>query len=256
MGYVDVNRPRFLQLCYRASVEPHERREIGTLREKTLHRVLKDYFTEPDLQRETPVGTYVADIAGEGRIIEIQTSSLFPMKEKLEAFLPLAEVTIVYPVAERKWISWIHPTTGHISEKKRSPVTGRPTDVLAELVYIRRFLRHPHLAIRTVQLEIEEYRLLSPSGGRPRRYDPVRYERIPVDLFSAYDFSSPADYAAWLPFPPGAEVTTAEVISALRFRGGSMGRSAALGVLCDMGVLEKLPRTGRSNRYRVRQPEG
>ncbi len=251
MGYIDVNRPRFLRLCYSASVEPHDRYNIGTLREKTLHRVLKDYFTGPGMRQETPVGDYIADIAGEGRIIEIQTSALSPMKEKLEAFLPLAEVTIVFPIAERKWISWIHPATGRISEKKRSPVTGRPTDVLAEMIYIRRYLNHPHLTIRTVQVETEEYRLLSPTGGRPRRRAQVQYERMPVDLFSAYDFSSPADYAAWLPFAPAAEVTAAEVLRALHFRGGSMGRSAVIGVLCEVGVLEKLGRRGRSFLYRV-----
>ncbi len=251
MGYTDISRPRFIACCRSAVSHTHERYNIGTLREKTLHRVLKDYFTGPGMEQEVPVEGYIADIAGNGRIIEIQTSALAPLRDKLEAFLPLAEVTVVYPIAERKWISWIHPVTGDISEKKRSPAAGRATDIFGELVYLRRYLTHPHLTICTVLLETEEYRLLRPTGERPGRGETARYERIPVDLLGAYAFSSPADYTALLPFPPGVEFTAKELFSAIRFRGGSRRKSGALAALTAAGALEKTERRGRTWMYRI-----
>ena len=46
---------------------------IGTLSEKTLHSVLKNYFEPFSENHEIKIGNYVADIVGENGIIEIQT---------------------------------------------------------------------------------------------------------------------------------------------------------------------------------------
>lgn len=62
---------------------------IGTLSEKTVHAILKNYY-EPDEDRhEIPIQNYVADIYAEGEIIEIQTRQFDKMRGKLGAFLPL-----------------------------------------------------------------------------------------------------------------------------------------------------------------------
>ncbi len=251
MGYIDVKRARFLACCHSAVTHTHERYNIGTLREKTLHLVLKNYFTETGMDQEVPMEGYIADIAGNGRVLEIQTSAFAPLRDKLEAFLPLADVTVVYPIAERKWISWIHPVTGDISEKKRSPATGRATDIFGELVYLRRYLTHPRLKICAVLLETEEYRLLRPTGERPRRGEIARYERIPIDILGAYEFASPSDYTALIPFPPGVEFTANELFGAIRFRGGSRRRSGALTALTAAGAIERTQRRGRAWLYRV-----
>jgi len=41
MGSRDINRARFLNLAYSASLESHARFNIGTYKEKKLHLVLK-----------------------------------------------------------------------------------------------------------------------------------------------------------------------------------------------------------------------
>ncbi len=44
---------------------------IGTLGEKTLHSVLKNYFEPDESRHEVKIANYVADIAAENSIIEI-----------------------------------------------------------------------------------------------------------------------------------------------------------------------------------------
>ena len=71
-----------------------ERIGIGTLSEKTLHIILKNYY-EPDIDKqEIPIEGYVADIFTGSEIVEIQTGQFNRMREKLKAFLPL------YPVPQ------------------------------------------------------------------------------------------------------------------------------------------------------------
>lgn len=100
---------------------------IGTLSEKTVHAILKNYY-EPDEDRhEIPIQNYVADIYAEGEIIEIQTRQFDKMRGKLGAFLPLYPVTIVYPIPHEKWIIWIDEESGTLSKRRKSPSREIPT---------------------------------------------------------------------------------------------------------------------------------
>ena len=75
----------------------------------------------------------MADIVGENGIIEIQTRGFDRLRKKLSAFLEVCDVTVVYPVAEIKWLCWIDPDTGAISSRRKSPRRGKPQDAFNEL---------------------------------------------------------------------------------------------------------------------------
>ena len=61
---------------------------IGTLSEKSIHRILKKFY-EPDSDYyETALDGYVADIYKEGMVYEIQTANFKKMRDKLSVFLP------------------------------------------------------------------------------------------------------------------------------------------------------------------------
>lgn len=97
-----MDRNRFQQACMQARESLHGQNGIGTLGEKTLHAALKAYY-EPDAEsHEIKIGRYIADIVGENGIIEIQTRSFDKLRKKLEAFLSVAHVSVVYPVAAVK----------------------------------------------------------------------------------------------------------------------------------------------------------
>ncbi len=249
MPYIDVNRPRFLRLVYEAGSTEHTRANIGTYKEKTLHRVLKDYF-EPDRTRqEVPIDRFVADIYSPNGIVEIQTSGLAAMRDKLEAFLPLGPVTLVYPIAVKKWIYWIDPESGEIGEKHRSPKIGKIADAVPEMVYILPYLLHENLTIRVVLLEIDEYRWLNGRRSLTKKRGSTRYERIPVDLFGMYDFALADDYLAQLPALPEGEFTAKDLTVPLKLRGRRA--SAFVRVLTETGVIIRCGKRGNAYLYRL-----
>ena len=68
-----------------------QRLGIGTLSEKTVHAILKNYYEPDEDRQEIPIEKYVADIYANGEIIEIQTRQFNKMRNKLTAFLPRSE---------------------------------------------------------------------------------------------------------------------------------------------------------------------
>ena len=106
---------RFTAAKERIIGKNRERNGIGTLSEKTVHAVLKNYYAPDETQHEIPVEGCVADIFNGKEIIEIQTRSFDRMRPKLERFLPLYPVTIVYPIPYCKHVFWIDEETGEIS---------------------------------------------------------------------------------------------------------------------------------------------
>ena len=109
-----------------------QRLGIGTLAEKSLHAILKNYYEPNEDRQEIPIENYVADIFADGEIIEIQTRQFDKMRGKLAAFLPLYPVTIVYPIPHEKWLIWIDEESGSLSKKRKSPRKGNPYLVFPE----------------------------------------------------------------------------------------------------------------------------
>lgn len=68
---------------------------IGTLGEKTLHRVLKAYFQPDPSKCEVRVGPYVADALTGSGIVEIQTRSFYKLRPKLRQHRTIAEASAV-----------------------------------------------------------------------------------------------------------------------------------------------------------------
>ena len=101
-----------------------QRLGIGTLSEKTVHAIFKDYYEPDEDHQEIPIENYVADIYRDGEIIEIQTRQFNRMRGKLQTFLPLYPVTIVYPIPYEKWLIWIDEDSGELSKKRKSPKKG------------------------------------------------------------------------------------------------------------------------------------
>lgn len=249
MAGISFNRSRFLQVCRDICIDGHPRFNIGTYKEKKLHLILKNYFEPLTSCQEIPHCGYVADIRNGDGIMEIQTSGFASMNGKLEAFLPDSEVTVVYPVAQRKWVTWIDPESGEIQPRHRSPKKGAPTDVLPEMVFIREHLENPNLTIRCVLLEIEEYRMLDGKRSRSRKRGSTRYERIPLDMYGVYDFRCREDYVRVLPFEPGSRITSADLSKQCGFRGRRL--SAAIRVLEMVGAITRDGKQGRAYLYRI-----
>ena len=175
-----------------------ERRQIGTLSEKTVHAVIKNYYEPDEDKQEIPIEGMFADIFTGTEIMEIQTRNFDKLREKLNRFLPLFPVTIVLPLPSVKWLIWIDETTGEITEKRKSPKKGSAYDAFKELYRIKPYLKETNLTIRLLFLELEEYRLLD-GWSKDKKRGSHRYDRIPQKITDEMIFSCKEDYMQLVP---------------------------------------------------------
>jgi len=223
-----------------------QRLGIGTLGEKTVHAVLKNYY-EPDKERqEIPIGSYVADIYANNEIIEIQTGQFNRIRDKLEAFLPLYKVTIVYPIPKEKWLIWVDHESGELTRKRKSPKRGNPYMAFGELYKIKTFIRNPNLRFKLVFVDIEEYRLLN-GWSRDRKKGSTRYDRIPVRLVEEVDIERLEDYMQFIPYMTRKAFTVKDFAKAAHI--SSRLAQTAVHILHYVDVLQRVGKEGRSFLY-------
>lgn len=219
---------------------------IGTLGEKTVHSILKSYFSPDCTYHEVKVGGFVADICSEHGIIEIQTRNFDKLRRKLKAFLALAPVTIVYPIPRTKWIRWVNPQTGEISPPRRSPRIGKPYYIFPELYKIKDFLVNPNLKLHIVLINLEEYRFLD-GWSQDKKKGSSRCDRIPLELVDEVIISTVSDYQFLIPDTLGEEFTSKDykIASGLSL---SMAQTA-LNILHYVGVVDRVGKKGNSYLY-------
>lgn len=225
-----------------------QRLGIGTLSEKTVHAILKNYYEPDEDKQEIPIETFVADIYSDGEIIEIQTRQFNRMREKLKAFLPLYPVTIVYPIPREKWLIWIDEESGELSKKRKSPAKGNPYVAFPELYKIKMFLRDPNLRLKLVLLDMEEYRLLN-GWSRDKKKGSSRYDRIPTELVEEVDITCLRDYMQFIPYELEEDFTTKDFAKAARIPTALS--QTVLNILYHVGVVERSGKQGNSYLYRV-----
>lgn len=226
-----------------------QRLGIGTLSEKTVHAILKNYYEPDEDYQEIPVENYVADIYKDEQIIEIQTRQFNKLRGKLNTFLPLYPVTIVYPIPREKWLIWIDEESGELSQKRKSPLKGTPYHAFKELYKIKMYLKNPNLRIRLVLMDMEEYRLLN-GWSRDKKKGSSRYDRIPTQIVEEVEITCPLDYMQFIPYELSDEFTSKD-----------FGKSAhipvslaqvVLNILFYMEIVERIGKHGNGYIYRVR----
>ncbi len=242
-----MDKKRFEEIRDAAVSSGREGRSIGTYKEKTLHAILKDYYAPDKSMQEISVDGYVADIYTGQEIIEIQTANFNKMRAKLNCFLPNYPVTVVYPIARIKYLSWIDEATGECSKPRKSPVKGSVYRAFVELYKIKSILSQENLCLCFPLLEVEEYRLLN-GWSQDKKKGPCRYDRIPRALLDEIRLEKPEDYLRLIP------ENLPEPFTALEF-GKAVGEKKqiagiVLHVLNYLNVLERCENRGRFYTYR------
>lgn len=227
-----------------------QRLGVGTLSEKTVHAILKNYYEPDEGHQEIPIEKYIADIYAHGEIIEIQTRQFDKMRNKLSAFLPLYPVTIVYPVPREKWIIWIDEESGELSKKRKSPAKGNPYLVFPELYKIKMFLKDPHLRIRIAMLDMEEYKLLN-GWSRDRKKGASRYDRIPTQLVQEYEIQRPEDFLQFVPLELENGFTSREFAAAAHIPLSLA--QIVLNILHYMGTVIRTGKKGQHYLYEIEE---
>lgn len=226
----------------------HNDNGIGTLSEKTVHAIMKNYF-EPDKDKqEVALEGYVADIYNENGVIEIQTRNFNKLREKLAVFLNLYPVTLVYPMPCNKWLMWIDQETGEISKKRKSPKKWNPYDAFYELYKIRPFLTNPNLHIRLELMDMEEYRMLN-GWSYDKKRGSTRHDRIPVAIRQEAIIDQVEDYVQFVPYELSGQFTSKEFAKAAGIHIDTARQ--VLQILNDVKAVKRVGKQSRSYLYEV-----
>lgn len=170
---------------------------IGTMREKSLHLMLKYYFAPDSSTHEKPIGKYTADALTADGVIEIQTRGLARLKPKLDAFLPDYSVTVVYPIAANTMLCRVDEN-GELLSVRKSPKHETLYTAMDEIYSLRDYLMRENFHLRVVSLDIHAY-ILDGAKKRERRLD-----REPTALNCIWTLDTPEDFRACLPELPAA----------------------------------------------------
>lgn len=220
---------------------------IGTLSEKTLHKILKKYYEPREEMQEISFMGYVCDVKNEEGIIEIQTGSFAPLYKKLKKLLSYSKVTLVHPIIAEKNLIWIDKETGEMTEPKRSPKKGRFSDVLPELYRLSDLLFSEGLTVRLLLITADEYKYLD-GYGKDRKKRATKVERIPKRLLEEKDIKGLDDLKDLLPALP-TPFTSKDFNKATRLKG----RRAffALKLVERLGVAEKCGKDKNAYLYKL-----
>lgn len=241
-----VDQQLFEQVCNRVVLQLQHQNGIGTLGEKTIHAILKHYYVPETCYHEQRLAGFIADAYTGTEIYEIQTRNFNALRRKLDAFLPLCDVTIVYPVAHTKYLRYIDKESGEISAPRKSPKTCGPYAVFPELYRIKSFLQQEHLHIRIALLDVEEYRFLD-GWSRNKKKGASRGDALPLAFFDELILQSPADYVLLLPDDLPEIFTTKDFKRCARVSQALA--VTALNVLHSLGVVCRIGKQGNLYLY-------
>jgi hypothetical protein len=244
-----MDKNLFNSLCQDISISDIQRSTIGTLSEKTLHSIIKNYLSPFSYDQEVKLGNYWADINKEDGIYEIQTRSVWRLSKKLTYFLSFSHVTVVYPICAVKHLVWIDTATGETTKKRKSPKTGSWADSFRELSGIKKFLLNPNLSVMLMLIDMDEYRLLNGWSADGKKGS-ERYERIPISLSDEIILSSPNDYLTLIPAELRSNVFDSHILSKTAHISLSSAQKA-LNMLSYMNCIIPAGKKGRSKLYKT-----
>ena len=219
---------------------------IGTLSEKSLHKMLKLYI-EPNIENhEVAYMGSIVDIKTADGIFEVQTRGYEKLVPKLRRILPTSTVTVVCPLAHEKYMRWLDRETGEMTERRKSPKRENAFDAFRMLFGIRELITHPNLHVRLVYMQVEDFRALD-GWDKTRKRGSNRVERIPTRIIREEVISTTADYLGYLPETLGAEFTAPEFSRAIKRT--SRYTFYVLKLLVATGAVREVGKRGRATLY-------
>ncbi|MDE2836202.1 MAG: hypothetical protein OXL97_01645 [Chloroflexota bacterium] len=220
---------------------------IGELNERSLHRALKERYAVTGSETERVVDGFVTDVVAGGRIVEVQTGSFGPLRNKLLRLLDAHPVTLVHPVARDRYLVRAAEDPALPATRRRSPKHGSVFDVFAALVSIPSLLAHPNLTLEVVMTVEEEVRTPRERRGRWGR-DWSRVDRRLVDVVETHTFESMADLFALVDAHLPETFTTSHIATAMR-SSRDLAQQAAY-CFREGGVIELSGKSGNALVYR------
>lgn len=248
---LQIHPPRqqdFAHCCQEVFSQDFLQTGIGSLGEKSQHAVLKNYYCPNPFCQEINYGGFVADIADEHGITEIQTAGFGRLRKKLGCFLQQAPVRVVYPVPAVKWVVWIDPQTGEIRARNRSPKKNAVLKIFRELYSIVDLLWPENFSLVLPLIECEEYRLQN-GWSRDGKRGSQRDQMVPISLLGEIVIDHPHQLLDLLPEGLSTPFTSAELQKLCKVN--SRQASYMLLVLRKLGLVELTGKQGKTHLYQL-----
>ncbi len=224
--------------------ETGSERGIGTLNEKRIHSVLKNYFSN-DYDQEAKIGSFYADIVTENGIYEIQTGNFGKLNKKLEVMLSVCHVTVVYPYEKRTRVISADDRSGELLREGRFRYNNSLTDFLLELYRIKSFLTNPNLTICIAELDVERVNYISAKTGKRRKRG--AFTKTPLALRREIYLEKPSDYLTLLPEDIPEEFTVKELQKYTKTTDAKL----LLEILLYVGAADKIGKKGNAEIYSI-----
>lgn len=225
-----------------------EKMGIGTLSEKTVHAILKDYYAFSKDDQEVAINGKIVDIYQEGKVIEIQTRAFEKMRSKLSVLLDEYEVTIVHPIPRYRYLCWISEAGNDVISKRKSPKCGTPYSLFIELYKIKSYLGNKNLKFKIVMMDVEEYRLLN-GWSKDKKKGSTRYDRIPLDYVEEFDITCLCDYLQFIPYDICDEFVKDEFAKCAKIDKSLAG--LVLHILYHIGVVDRIGKKANAYIYSI-----
>jgi hypothetical protein len=223
----------------------HIKKTIGTMQESTLHAQLKNWYAQPGDLVEHTIEGYFIDIVRDDLLIEIQTSNFSRMKSKLQKLLENYPLTVVYPIAEQKWILKV-AEEGNIISRRKSPKKGRLEDLFYELVHISNFAKHPNFMLDVLLIHQEDIWCNDGKGSWRRKGYSIIDRRL-KSVEGKVSFSSLKDYLTLIPTELPRPFTNKELAQTLKIPIRLAQKTTYS--LCAMEVLAITEKRGRAHLF-------
>jgi hypothetical protein len=210
---------------------------IGTERESGLHRALKFRYTGLQGETEAPMGGYVADgVSGDGEIIEVQTGSFGPLKEKARELVRQGRVRIIHPIIITKYID-VFDKDGAKQYRRKSPRRGVEWDLFKALLYAPELPLLPELSIELALVDVLEKRVADGGGSWRRKGQRIAGRELAA-WHGAILLTSPEDYRRFIPFTAGETFTVNDLREKARIPRPLAAKT--LYVLAKMGNVKRV----------------
>jgi hypothetical protein len=220
-------------------------------RESALHYALKIQYAGIGGEIESTVSRgedchYVCDgVTGEGEIIEVQTGSFAPLKEKIKDLSRGYRIRIIHPIILYKRIE-LFTKDGAVIHSRKSPAAGGKWDLFKALVYGWEIAALDNVRIELVFVDIAETRIDDGRGSWRRKGVRIADKRL-LACHPSIVLRERADYLQFAPFAPDERWTASD----LALRAGirlPLARKTVF-VLTKLNVIARIGKKGRAWLY-------
>jgi hypothetical protein len=207
---------------------------------------LKFRYSGAGGETEVVRGGYVCDGVTEGGdMIEVQTGSFGPLKQKIPRLLLQGPVRLIHPIILRKTIE-TRDDRGALLRRRLSPRKGSAWDLFNALIHAPELPLLRGLSLELALVDVLETRILDGKGSWRRRGASVTDRRV-TEYHETMAFNAPGDYRFFLPFKAGEPFTSKSLGEKAGIQAGLARK--ALYVLNRIGLAERSGKAGNAYVY-------